>query len=65
MSSQGNSSAKAVSGAAFGPMLGGPLYRDVSMPSASHTESAPEVASGPSVREAAEPAQEVASTSGR
>ena len=65
MSSQGSSSARAVSRAAFGPMSGNPLYRDVSTPSASHIESAPEVESLPLGREAVEPEQEVVSTSGR
>ena len=65
MSSQGSSSARAVFGAAFGPMSGDPLSKDVSTPSAFHTEFAPEVASRPSDREAAEPEQEVVSTSGR
>ena len=46
-------------------MLGDPLYRDVSTPSASHIESAPEVASCPSTREAAKPVQEDVSTSSR
>ena len=65
MSSQGSSSAKAVSGAVLGPMSVDPMSRDVSTPSVSHTESAPEVTSHPSNREAAEPEQEVVSTSGR
>ena len=43
MSSQGSSSTRAVSRTAFGPMLGDPLSRDVSVPNASSTESAPEV----------------------
>ena len=63
MSSQGSSSARAIFGATFGPMLGDPLYREVSSPSASHTESAPEVTSRLSAKEAAEPAQEVVSIS--
>ena len=45
MSSQGSSSARAVSGTTFGPMSGDPLFRDVSTPSASSAESAPEVTS--------------------
>ena len=65
MSSQGNSNARAVSGTAFGPMLGDPLSRDVSTPSASCTESAPEVTSHPMDKEAAEPEQEAVSTLGR
>ena len=65
MSSQGSSSARAVSGTAFGPMSTDPLSRDVSTPSASSTESAPEVASHPTDKEAAEPEQEAVSTSGR
>ena len=65
MSSQGSSSARAVSRTVFGPMLGDPLSRDVSTPSASPIESAPKVASRPADRKAAEPEQEAASTSGR
>ena len=65
MSSQGSSRARAISGAAFGPMSSDPLYRDVSTPSASHIESAPKVASHPSAKKATEPMQEVVSTSGR
>ena len=65
MSSQGSSSAKVVSGTVFGPMLGDPLSRDVSTLNASSTESDPEVASRLMDREAAEPEQEVVSTSGR
>ena len=65
MSSQGSNSTRAVSGTAFGPMSGDPLSRDVSTPSASSTESAPEVASRPADKEAMEPEQEVVSTSGR
>ena len=65
MSSQGSSSARAVSGTAFGPMSGDPLSRDVSTPSTSSTKSVPKVASHPVDREAAEPKQEAVSTSGR
>ena len=65
MSSQGSSSARVVSGTAFGPMSTDPLSRDVSTSSASSIESAPEVASHPMDREAAEPKQEAVSTSGR
>ena len=65
MSRQGSSSVKATSGTAFGPMSGDPLSRDVSMPSASSTKSTPEVTSRPVDRGAAEPKQEVVSTSGR
>ena len=55
MSSQGTSSTRAVSGTAFGPMSGDPLSKDVSIHSTSHTKSAPEVASRPTDRKAAEP----------
>ena len=65
MSSQGSSSVRATSGIAFGPMSGDPLSRDVSMPSASSTEPAHEIASRPVDRRAAEPEKEVVSTSGR
>ena len=64
MSSQGSSSARAISGIAFGPMSGDPLSRDISKPSASSTEFALEVVSRPADREAAEPEQEAISTSG-
>ena len=65
MSSQGSNNARAVSGTMFGPMSGDPLSRDVSTPSASSTESAPEVTSWRAGGEAAEPDREVVSTSGR
>ena len=65
MSIQGSSSVRVASGTAFGPMSGDPLSRDVSTPSASSTEPAPEVASYPVDRGAAEPKQEAVSTSGR
>ena len=65
MSSQGSSSARAVSGTAFGPMSGDPLSRDVSTPSASSTESAPEVALRRADGEAVVLEQEAVSTSGR
>ena len=65
MSSQGSSSAKAASGTAFGPMSGDPLYRVVSTPNASSSESVPEVASCRREGEVAEPEREAASTSGR
>ena len=65
MSSQGTNSVRVISRTAFGPMSGDPLSRDVSTPNASFTESAPEVASRRTAREAAEPEQEAISTSGR
>ena len=65
MFSQGSSSVKATSGTAFGPMLGNPLSRDVSSPSASSTELAPEVASRHVDRGATEPEHEAMSTLGR
>ena len=61
MSSQGSNSVRLFSGAAFTPMSGDPLSMEVSKPSTSSTESAPEVASRPVVRGAMEPAPEVAS----
>ena len=64
MSSRGSSSVRAVSGAVFGLMSGDPLYKDISMPSASHTESVPEVTSCPSARGIVGPVKEVVSTSG-
>ena len=64
MSSQGSSSIRFASGATFGPMSGDPLSRDVSTPSASSTEPAPEVASRPVDRGATEPEQEAVSTLG-
>ena len=65
MSSQGSNSVRATSGATFGPISGDPLSRDVSMPSASSTETAPEVAFRPIDKGATEPEQEAVSTSGR
>ena len=65
MSSQGSSSARAVSGIAFRPMSDDPLSRDVSTPSASSTESALAVASRHADREAAEPEREAVSNAGR
>ena len=81
MSSQGSSSVRVCSRATFAPMSGDPLYREVSEPSTSSTKSTPEVASRPMVRRvmelapkvasrledggAMEPAQKVASISGR
>ena len=64
MSSQGSSSAKAASGTAFGPLYGDPLYREISIPSASSAESVPEVASRRMESEATELEREVTSTSG-
>ena len=63
MSSQGSCSVRICSGAAFAPMSGDPLSREVSTSSASSTESAPEVASRPADRRAAEPTRETTSTS--
>ena len=65
MSSQGSSSVRATSGAAFEPMSGDPLSRDVFTPNASSTDPAPEVSSRLVDRGAAEPRQEAVSTSGR
>ena len=64
MSSQWSSSARIVSGTAFGPMSSDPLSKDVSTPSASSTESAPEVVSRRTDQEAAKLVQEAVSTSG-
>ena len=61
MSSQGSSSVRVFSRATFVPMSGDPLSREVSEPSTSSIESVLEVASRPAVREAMEPAPEVAS----
>ena len=65
MSSQGSSSARAVSGTPFGPMFGDPLYKEVFIPGASSAESVPEVTSHRMESEAAGPEMEAASTSGR
>ena len=65
MSSEVSSSVRATSGAAFGPMSGDPLYREVSTPSASSAESVPEVALHRMESEAARPKMEAASTLGR
>ena len=65
MFSQRSSRAKVVFETAFRPMSGDPLSKDVSTPSASSTESAPEVASQRTDGEAAEPEQETVSTLGR
>ena len=65
MSSQGSSSVRAASGAAFGPMSGDPLSKDISTPNASSTDLAPKVAFCPVDRGAMEPEQEAVSTSGR
>ena len=64
MSSQGSSSVRIYSGTTFAPMSGDPLSRKVSTPSASSTESAPEVNSRPVDRRAVKPMREMASTSG-
>ena len=58
MSSQRSSSIRIYSGAAFEPMAGDPLSREISTPSASSTKSTLEVISCP------EPVYETASTSG-
>ena len=55
MSSQGSSRVLAASGAAFGPMSGNPLSRDLPMPNTSSTDPALEVASHAIDRGAAEP----------
>ena len=64
MSSQGSSSIRAASGAAFGPISGDLLSRDVSTPNASSSDPAPEVVFCPVDRAAAEPEQEAVSISG-
>ena len=65
MSSQGSSSVRTISGTAFEPMSGDPLSQEVSTPSASSTESVPEVASRPMDKRAMELARETVSTFGR
>ena len=65
MSSQGSSRVRTISEAVFVPMLGDPLSREVSMPSASSNDSTPEVVSRPVDKGAMEPARETVSTSGR
>ena len=65
MSSQGSSSVRIYSRAIFAPMAGDPLSREVSTPSASSTESAPEVVSCPGDKRAIEPVCETTSTSCR
>ena len=65
MSSQGSSSVRSIPGTVFAPMLGDPLSREVSVPSTSSTEPAPEVPSRPTARGAVEPTQEAVSTLGR
>ena len=62
MFSQGSNSVRAISGAAFAPMSGDPLSREVFVPYTSSTESASEVATCLVDRGAMEPIQEVAST---
>ena len=52
-------------GAAFAPMSGDPLFREVSTPSTSFTESAPEVASRPTGRRVTELVREIMTTLGR
>ena len=61
MSSQGSSGVRAIFGAAFAPMSSDPLSREVSMPSASSIDSAPEVTSRLVDRGVMEPVQEDAS----
>ena len=65
MSSQGSNSVRVYSGAAFVAMVGDPLSREVSTPSASSTVSTPEVASCLADKGATGPAREMTSTSGR
>ena len=65
MSSQGSSSVRIISGAAFVPMSGNLLSREVSTPNTSSNESTPEVASCPVDMRAMEPVREMTSTSGR
>ena len=55
MSSQGSSSVRVFSGAAFAPMSDDPMSREVSEPSTSSTESALDITSRPMVRGAMEP----------
>ena len=62
MSSQGSSSITAISRAAFAPMSGDPLSREVSTPNASSNESTLEVASSLVDRGAMEPARYTTST---
>ena len=62
MSSQGSSSVRTISRAAFAPMSGDPLSREVSTPNASSTESVPEVAR-PVDKRAMKPVHETVSTS--
>ena len=61
MSSQGSSSVKVLSGAAF---ASDPLSREVSKPNASSTESTPEVASSPADKRVTRTTYEAVSTSG-
>ena len=63
MSSQGSSSVRVYSRAAFAAMAGDPLSQEVSMPSISFTEFAPEVASSPVDEGVTRPARDMASTS--
>ena len=65
MFSQGNSSVRIYLGAAFAPMVGDPLSREVSTPSASSMESTLEVALCPADKKVTEPMLEMTSTSGR
>ena len=65
MSSQGSSSVRVYSRAAFAALAGDPLSREVSTPSISSMESAPEVTSHPADEGVTRPVSELASTSGR
>ena len=64
MSSQGSSSVRVYSGAAFTAMAGDPLSQEVITPSISFTESAPEVASCLANEGVTRPTRELASISG-
>ena len=64
MSSQWSSRVRICSGAAFAPMSGDPLSREVSTTSASSTESTPEVFSRPTGRRVTESVRETATTLG-
>ena len=55
----------AASGAAFAPISGYPLSKDVSTPNTSSIDPAPRIASRPIDKGVAEPEQEAVSTSGR
>ena len=65
MSSQGNNSVRVYSRATFATLAGDPLSREVSTPSVSSAEFAPDVASCPVDKGIAGPVRDPASTSGR